>query len=35
MTLFNIVPLWVVLMGRDLIVVAGGGAPPVVKEAAP
>ena len=35
MALFNIVPLWVVLMGRDLIVLAGGGAPPVAKEAAP
>jgi hypothetical protein len=34
MALFNIIPLWVVLMGRDLILLAGGGSPPVSKEVA-
>ena len=32
MALFNIIPLWVVMMGRDLILAAGGGERPVPKE---
>jgi hypothetical protein len=34
MALFNITPIWIVLMGRDLILLAGGGNPPVSKEVA-
>jgi biopolymer transport protein ExbB/TolQ len=34
MALFNIVPLWVVMMGRDLILAAGGGERPLPEEAA-
>jgi hypothetical protein len=32
MALLNIIPLWVVMMGRDLIRSAGGVAPPVPEE---
>jgi len=34
MALFNIVPLWVVMMGRDLILAAGGGERPLPEEVA-
>lgn len=34
MALFNIVPVWVVLMGRDLIRLAGGAAQPAPRETA-
>jgi hypothetical protein len=34
MALFNIIPLWVVMMGRDLILAAGGGERPASEEVA-